>query len=407
MIRFSALVRGVLLAFILAGAALADDAIKVPLQTQRTWDFANAGVHFDCNFSGARLGGCEQTGDHEFRVLVTPENQPINPSPWYAFKVRSDKSQTITVRLVYIHEGPRGRPWLSRDGSEWSRIEERRFARWPETNAVSVRLDVEPRPLWVAAWEVVGLEEMSGWTDKMCRLPFAREETAGRSIEGRSLRAFVLGETTNANFVFVIGRQHPPEITGTMGLESFVETIAGDSDLARRFRRQFQLVVLPVMNPDGVEHGHWRSNLGGVDLNRDWRKFSQPETAATRDWLLHYIKLPGARSALFLDFHSTGTNIFYSVPEEKGDVDPGFTDRWLADLHRECPKFAFERDDSHNANEATSKAWAHEQMHAPAITCEFGYATDRKLIRRAAKIEAEDMMRLLLAASAKTPVRAE
>ena len=387
------------LVLLLATRVLADGAIKVPLQTQRDFDFS--GIHFDGNFSGARFGVCEQTGEHEYRVLITPENQPINPSPWYAFKVSAATPEHITVRLVYTYEGPRGLPWLSHDGRDWSRIDRQRIIKLSESNTVALRLDVGPRPLWVAAWEVVGLDAMSAWNDKICRLPFAHAEIAGRSIEGRPLRAFVLGETTNADYVFVIGRQHPPEITGTMGLESFVETVAKNSSLARRFRRQFQLVVLPVVNPDGVEHGHWRSNLGAVDLNRDWRKFSQPETIETRDWLLHFLNAPGACCALFLDFHSTGTNVFYSVPEEAGDVNRGFTDKWLADLHQSCPSFGFERDDTHNANEATSKAWAHAQFHAPSITCEFGYATDRKLIRRAARIEAEDMMRLLLAARKK------
>jgi predicted deacylase len=212
----------------------------------------------------------------------------------------------------------------------------------------------------------------------------------------------VLSGTTNKNYVFVIGRQHPPEITGSIGLMSFIDTVAGDSPLARKFRSRFQVVVVPVVNPDGVEHGHWRSNLGGVDLNRDWRVFSQPETAALRDFILRYAQAPGARAELFVDFHSTGTNIFYSVPQEQDDAHQNFTDHWLAALRNDCPEFSFERDDTHNATEATSKAWAHAALHVPSITDEFGYSTDRNLVRQAARFEAEDMMKLLLADEDKT-----
>jgi hypothetical protein len=74
-------------------------------------------------------------------------------------------------------------------------------------------------------------------------------------------------------------------------------------------------------------------------------------------------------------------------------------------LQRDCPKFSFERDDAHNATEATAKAWAHAALHAPAITCEFGYSTDRKLVREAARFEAEEMMKLLLADDKKDSAR--
>lgn len=391
--------------FFLAGFAFgvhqaaAIDAIKVPEQTQQQWTFHS--VCFDNNFSGARLNGCEPLGDQDFKVIISPENTPINPSPWFAFKVSADKSETIALHFFYTYDRSHGRPWLSRDGKNWSRVETNIFTLGSPTNLATLRLAVGKKPVWVAAWDMLGLQEINDWADKICRLPFVKSGTAGVSIENRPLREFVVGETTNTNYVFVIGRQHPPEITGSLGLMSFIDTVASDSRLARNFRHQFQVVVVPVVNPDGVEHGHWRSNLGGVDLNRDWKDFSQPETVALRDFILHYATAPGARPELFVDFHSTGTNIFYSVPQETNDAHQNFTDDWLAALKRDCPNFSFERDDSHNAAEATSKAWAHAALHVPSITAEFGYSTDRKLVRRAAQIEAEDMMKLLLADHAK------
>jgi hypothetical protein len=380
--------------------AFASDAIKVPLQTRQQWSFN--GVRFDNDFSGARLNGCEPLGDRDFKVVVSPENTPINPSPWFAFKVSADKPEKITLHFLYTYDGPRSRPWLSLDGKNWSRVPTNSFTRGTATNTATLQLEVGKNPLWVAAWDMVGLQEMNGWADKICRLPFVKSGSAGVSIENRPLRDFVLGGTTNKNYVFVIGRQHPPEITGSIGLMSFIDTLAGESPLAQKFRSQFQTVVVPVVNPDGVEHGHWRSNLGGVDLNRDWRDFSQPETVALRDFILRYAKAPGATPELFVDFHSTGTNVFYSVPQDKKDAHQNFTDRWLAALKQDCPEFYFERDDMHNATEATSKAWANAALHVPAITAEFGYSTDRQLVREAARIEAEDMMKLLLTDREKT-----
>ncbi len=43
---------------------------------------------------------------------------------------------------------------------------------------------------------------------------------------------------------------------------------------------EHNFLILPLLNPDGMALGHWRHNLGSVDLNRDWGIFGQPETTA-------------------------------------------------------------------------------------------------------------------------------
>jgi len=231
---------------------------------------------------------------------------------------------------------------------------------------------------------------------KVSALPFARSRVIGKSIEGRPIRELILGQTTNANYVFVLGRQHPPEVIGSIGLMSFVDALARNTSLARSYRQRFQTIILPLLNPDGIEHGHWRSNLGAVDLNRDWGPFSQPETVAARDALMSLAAQPGARPFLFLDFHATHTNVFYEQASSQPSSSEGFTDRWLDAIQRQCQDFHFLRDITNNAGLPTSKSWAEATFHIPGITCEFGYGTDPELVRRVARVEAEEMMRLLL-----------
>lgn len=379
--------------------------IKVDVQTRRTWDFGD--VHFSNEFSGARLNGCEQISATEFKVTISPENEPINKSPWYAFKVWSEKKRKISVRFVYTYGTGRTRPWLSQDGEQWVRISERDYSVNPELGTGAARLTIGPKPLWVAAQEMIGLKQMGAWTEAKCALPFVTSSVVGQSVEGRPLRQFVLSETTNANYVFVIGRQHPPEVTGTIGLMSFVDTLAGNSKLAKKFRREFQTVVIPLVNPDGVEHGQWRSNLGAVDLNRDWQPFTQPESRATSEAILSFARQPSARPFVFIDFHSTHTNIYYAQPDEQKVFPNEFTRRWLAAIHDEFPRFGFERDNGHNVGQFTSKAWANETFGIAAITWEFGYNTDRKMIRKAATVGANELMRLLLAEAVRPKIIAQ
>jgi hypothetical protein len=181
---------------------------------------------------------------------------------------------------------------------------------------------------------------------------------------------------------------------------SFVDTIALDSPLSKTFRHSFQTIVIPVVNPDGVEHGHWRSTLGGVDPNRDYGPFTQVETRAVRDALTTIAKQPKARVYLFLDFHSTSEDIFYTQRDEDQTFPLLFTKRWLKGIQEHFPNYAFKRDAEHNENLPTSKTWAYKTFGSAGITYEFGYNTSFEKVRAIASGAAEEMMKILVAETA-------
>lgn len=59
-------------------------------------------ISFDKNFSGGRFTECKQISKDQFLLTLTPENTPINNSPWYAFKVSAKEEQNITVILQLL-----------------------------------------------------------------------------------------------------------------------------------------------------------------------------------------------------------------------------------------------------------------------------------------------------------------
>lgn len=372
--------------------------IKVLRQTHQAWAFPDDGVTFDNQFSGARLNALERIAAHAFHATILPENQPINVSPWYAFRLTATRAAKVTVRLAYPYGNHRYHPKISRDGRGWTPLAETayRFDR-PAKEAV-LTLDLQPGALWVAAQEMFGNAELHAWMDTQARQPFVRERVFGRSIEQRPLRLFEFHEGAPPRYVFIVGRQHPPEVTGSLGLVAFVETLTADTAAAREFRREFRTVVMPLLNPDGVEEGHWRSNLGALDLNRDWRKFTQPEIVAVRDTLLAYAAEPGARVFLLLDFHSTQHDIFYTQSEKERTNPPTFTQDWIAGIKRRFPDYELRQEGGHNPGQGTSKGWGFEQFGAPAVTYELGDNTPRPLIRQIVTGAAEEMIRLLLEA---------
>jgi murein tripeptide amidase MpaA len=51
-------------------------------------------------------------------------------------------------------------------------------------------------------------------------------------------------------------------------MEGFIEFLCGDSKLAVSLRKNIIFKIVPMLNPDGVALGNYRTGLSGRDFNR-------------------------------------------------------------------------------------------------------------------------------------------
>lgn len=373
---------------------------KAEVQRRAVWAFDEESPHgtvrIDNRFSGARVNSCTRLAPFEYRVVTAPENEPINPSPSYGFRVRAEAETDITVRIAFAASKSRPWPWISRDGRSWARMESREVVREEDGRELSLRVRCGPEPVWVASHALVGIAEIETWTDSVSARAGGTPWEIGRSAAGRPIRAFEFGAHDARHAVVVIGRQHPPEVTGSLGMMRFIEAMLGDGETAREFRSSHRVLCVPLVNPDGVHEGHWRSTLGAVDANRDWHDFSQPETRAVRDAVAELASREGSRIVLLLDFHTTSKDILY-VPPEAAVLEPAaFSERWLAAISRRFPDYHLESSATNNVDQWTFKRWAFETYGAPGITYEVGSGTPHARIAEIVPGAAEEAMRLLV-----------
>ncbi|MCG8444016.1 MAG: M14 family metallopeptidase [Caulobacterales bacterium] len=354
----------------------------------------------DADFDGARLSAC-RPGRDRIVIAIAPEDSPINPSPWYAFRVTPNQPGELAIVIRYEESKHRYQPKISADGESWTlldpgQVRERRGGRRAE---LTVPLGAEP--FYVAGQEFLLNDDYDAWTAQFAEQGLAERRAIGASMEGRPITALFSAPAEPLDMeevVVLIGRQHPPELTGAFAMLAFVETVFADTPLARSFRSRFHVIVAPNLNPDGVARGHWRHNVGGVDLNRDWGPFTQPETRTMLAVLDDIGAREDRRLSLLLDFHSTNRNVFYTQTSEDVTDPPGFTERWLAAARARLPDdYDVEHAERPVSERATSKNYAFTRFGAPAITYEVGDHTDRALLREAAVVLAEEMMRVLMA----------
>ncbi len=367
-----------------------------PIRLQKKMTYHLAGVYADNQFDGARLNDFSQLNDSTFAVKITPENYPINPSPWYAFRIWSDTTRKINLLLDYEKANHRYWPKVSKDGNLWERLDIAHIYPFDNQNMV-LELWLSPDTLWVAGQEVINSQKIKNWCQNIALHPEVDFSIIGQSKLGRDMYFLDLGSEPKKgkDVIAILSRQHPPEVTGYLAMEAFVETLLSDTKMARDFRKKYRIMIFPLMNPDGVDLGHWRHNAGGIDMNRDWAFYKQPETRLVADFIVREVKSNKSNLVLGLDFHSTQKDLYYTFDSTFTTTMYGFHDYWIGNLGASLEGYTPDHQPG-KFNQPISKGWFLKQFDAESITYEVGDETARDFIRIKAETAAVEMMKLLI-----------
>ena len=333
------------------------------------------------DYPTANMGECKVIDEASFMLYLLPEDVPINPSPWYGFKVTrfpGYEERSLKVALFYDDFEHRYSPKVSFDGASWSPLSAENVATIA-TNHIELTIPTDQSHIYISAQEPFGNTRHEEWLKHQLVLwPSAHIQTLGHSHGKRPIYTFVANQSAQ-KIILLLGRSHPPEVPGAIAYEHFVERLfyRRIHDCARRlptcqFFLSHQFVLVPNLNPDGVAHGHWRHNFDSTDLNRDWGRFDQPETAAVDRFLVKEFK-SGDSLALMLDFHSTRRNVLYTQTKNDETTPSQFAEKWIAarELHSTEP-FMEHAPRDYNPELGTSKNYFFNLADVPAITFELG-----------------------------------
>ncbi len=369
---------------------------EISYQVKRTWRMDNGSLSVSNDFVSSRLNDFVRQNDTLYTAVISPENGPINKSPWYAFSIWSEKERKITVELKYTDDYThRYYPDLSHDMVNWTPIDSSDFVNDTTNQVTRMHLEIGPDTLFVAAQEIMTSQYVYNYLDSLSKIAGAQTKDIGYSTLGKPIRLLSAGNPASENVVVIIGRQHPPEATGFLALQAFVNDLMKNDSLAVSFRDEFQLIMVPMVNPDGVDMGHWRHNAGGIDLNRDWYSFNQPETSAIRDYLVSWVQENNKQILFAIDFHSTQEDLFYVFEEDRETNMTGFTHRWLDRIEQDLGDYEANRIPT-SGNSPVSTRWFYDTFETEAVTYEVGDDSPRKRIERIGESAADALMELML-----------
>lgn len=355
-------------------------------------------VKADNLFDGARMNSFTRIARNRYEVTINPENAPINPSPWFAFRISSEFAKTVQIELEYGSARHRYWPKLSLDGKNWTRIDESKFELLGDSTRARMTIDIGTDVTWVSGQEIINSTDITDWAKQFTSVDNTTFKSVGKSKRGRDLAHLDIhkGETKGKEIIAVVSRQHPPEVTGNMAMIAFVEEILNDSELSRRFRDKYRVLVYPMLNPDGVDLGHWRHNGGGIDLNRDWAEYNQPEIRQICEHIISEANKAESEVILGLDFHSTYSDVYYTIADSIETVMPTFANDWIAEIEKNLEGFNARVSPS-AITSPVSKNWFYNEFKAVGIVYEIGDTTPREIIKKKGEVSAREMMKILLA----------
>ena len=97
----------------------------------------------------------------------------------------------------------------------------------------------------------------------------------GFSVQNKPIYSYTIG--SGKIKILIWSQMHGNESTTTKSIIDLLNLLQNNSRLSSSFLRNFTFCIIPILNPDGATL-YTRENANKIDLNRDFKELSQPES---------------------------------------------------------------------------------------------------------------------------------
>lgn len=286
---------------------------------------------------------------HTYDIFLKPDTGTRGHAQWFYFSVYASEPMKAVFQIKNMCKSSSifakgGKPFFSRDNTHWDVLEapaeyfETVFApdegwmppRCRALNTLKFSFNFEQGERVYFSYcppYTFGMLQRfldRAQTGKAGRMSFHQEKLClsltGLPVQLLRFSQPIIGRSDKREkpIVFVLARAHPGESCGSHMMHGFMEALVSDSEAASSLREVFDFYLLPMVNPDGVVVGNFRTDLVGDDLNRQYVKPS----ARFHPTIHHLIYLANQlrshrKIAFCLDFHghSTRPGVFTYGPQ--------------------------------------------------------------------------------------------
>jgi len=304
-------------------------------------------LKFDCDFESGNIGDVAHYKDCEYDATIRGDTENARHSIWFYFRVRGG----IAGHKMVVHFSnyskakslySEGFTPLVRSKSKpiWTRLPEHSVS-WFKCNrhrrscfTISFVFDRSGDEYFFAysfPFTYSFLQKQLGDIEAL-KLPFVKRQLLARSVRQRRLDCLRIEEEgpeyppiDERPVVVISSRVHPGETPSSYVMDGLLEFLLSAHESAVFLRRHLTLMIVPMLNPDGVFLGNYRCTSLGFDLNRHWHHpdFTRHPTICALKFLLRKLDA-GNRLDFYLDLHghTNSTDAFMYCNQSEPTLPP-------------------------------------------------------------------------------------
>lgn len=280
---------------------------------------------FDSSFESGNLDMAVRVREQEYDLYMRTDANTKGHNQWYFFSVVAPKAQHVRFHILNFTKSAslysQGmQPMVLQPDSSWKPSGYNLIYRPSKLNSLINRTYYSlsftysfPTPMEKVYFAYAIPYQYSQLNRLLAEIPpngiIIKRETLCRSLGGVEVPLLVVTDCTvpveDKASVVVTARVHPGETIGSWMMEGLIRLLVSEDELAKGLRKRLIFYIIPMLNPDGVLLGNYRTGLSGSDLNRQFQSPSSllHPTVYSLKSLLARLKR-SHRLLAFLDLHA-------------------------------------------------------------------------------------------------------
>ncbi|XP_069693736.1 cytosolic carboxypeptidase 6 [Periplaneta americana] len=253
---------------------------------------------FDASFETGNLGRVDLISEYEYDLFIRPDTCNPRFRLWFNFIVDNIRiDQRVIFNIVNFSKNKN----LFRDGMtplvkstsrpKWQRMPNKYvyYYRSPEHQnhyvlSFAFGFDREEDVYQFAFSYPYSYSRCQAHLELLERrqLPHLKRELLANTVQQRRLDVLTITNPNNMkpgtkkqHVVVILSRIHPGESPTSFVCQGLIDFLVSSHPIALALREHVIFKIVPMMNPDGVYLGNYRSTLMGFDLNRTWHQISR------------------------------------------------------------------------------------------------------------------------------------
>ncbi|KAL0212298.1 hypothetical protein RCL1_005924 [Eukaryota sp. TZLM3-RCL] len=263
-----------------------------------TDQFKTPSLVFRSDFECGNLSEVIRRGEFEYELHIRPDerNDPKAMALWFYFSVSIQQPNTVLLlRIIgssklksnYRHgQSPVVRSFYQGTFSEWQKVSPKNvyyYKPCPSSNSYetafifSFSLSCDYYFAYSYPYSYTHLQKFL-YTLSLVNCPTLHRSALCRTLLGNriellsSVPSLLSLSSLPYPSIFISARAHPGESPSSWVMEGLLEFFS--SNCSSRLRSFCAIYCVPMLNPDGVVNGNYRTDMLGNDFNRVWNRHS-------------------------------------------------------------------------------------------------------------------------------------